>query len=234
MSAGRLSSSVWAYFDLHQASTVRLCCYVVVHRVAPWILQGDAIGCRRKGLDVNSPLVTSFRNISHSDAIEQHVVQRFEELKKYHPRIVGCDAVIGAPCKRQVSGREFEVHLTVKIPGPDVHIHESIGRSTAEEDVNLAVHRAFDAARRVLKKQKQKMDGIKVKQHPPVLHGRVERLFLGEGYGFIKADDGNEVYFERENLTKGDWDGLVLNAKVRFREEAGEKGPYAINVAVQS
>ncbi|MCP4318541.1 MAG: HPF/RaiA family ribosome-associated protein [Hyphomicrobiales bacterium] len=178
--------------------------------------------------------VISFRNLDHSTAVEQHVVQRFDELKKYHPRIVGCDAVIGAPRKRQQSGREFEVHLTIKVPGPDVHIHESIGRSTAVEDVNLAVHRAFDAARRVLKKQKQKMGRVEVKQHSPILHGHVDRLFQGEGYGFIRADDGSEVYFERDNLTTGDWDKLVIDAKVRFREVIGEKGPFATNVAVQS
>ena len=181
---------------------------------------------------MNSLPIISFRNFDHSAAIEQHVLQRFEELKKYHPRIVGCDAVIGASRKRQVSGREFEVYLTVKIPGPDVHIHESIGRSAAVEDVNLAIHKAFDAARRVLKKQKQKMGGVEVKQHPPILHGRVDRLFLAEGYGFIKADDGREIYFERDNLTTGDWDKLVIDAKVRFREEDGEKGPYATNVAI--
>ena len=183
---------------------------------------------------MNSLPVISFRNLGHSAAIEQHVLQRFEELKKHHPRIIGCNAVIGAPRKRQVSGQEFEVALTIKIPGPDVHIHESIGRSTAEEDVNLAVHKAFDAARRVLKRQKKKMAGVEVKQHPPILHGRVDRLFLGEGYGFIKGDDGREVYFERDNLTTGNWDKLIIDAKVRFREGAGEKGPYAMNVAVQS
>lgn len=78
------------------------------------------------------------------------------------------------------------------------------------------------------------MGRVEVKQHSPILHGHIDRLFTDEGYGFIKADDGNEVYFQRDSLTTGVWDELVVDAKVRFREEIGEKGPYATNVAVQS
>lgn len=65
-----------------------------------------------------------------------------------------------------------------------------------------------------------------------LLHGIVDRIFPGEGYGFIKADDGKEVYFEKDNLTTGNWKYLAIDRKVRFREEIGDKGPYAINLAM--
>ena len=38
-----------------------------------------------------------------------------------------------------------------KYRGTDVFAKEELGRSTAPEDVNLAVHRAFDQAERLLK-----------------------------------------------------------------------------------
>lgn len=121
---------------------------VLIHWAAPLMSPSSMIASWTRGHKMNSSPVISFRNLDHSIAVEQHVVQRFEELKKFHPGIVGCHAVIGAPRKRRQSGRTFEVFLTVMIPGPNVHIHESIGRNTAVEDINLAVHRAFDAARR--------------------------------------------------------------------------------------
>lgn len=176
------------------------------------------------------PVIT-FRNVDSSPAVEAHIRQRFDELEKYHSRIVGCRVVLHAD-KKKISGRDFEVQLTISVPGPDIYIARKVGRSEAADDVNLAIHKVFDAARRKLKEQGEKMSGHQTKIYPVVLHGTIDRLFPGEGYGFIKANDGKEVYFERDNLTTGNWNDVAVDQKVRFREEIGEKGPYAINVAV--
>ena len=178
-----------------------------------------------------SPSIT-FRNLDPSPAIEDHIRQRIQELEKYHPRIIGCIVVVIASEKKKVTGRDFEVQLTISVPGPDIYIARTVGRSQAAEDVNLAIHEVFDAARRAIKDQEEKMNQQHVKHHPTLLHGTIDRLFEGEGYGFIKADDGREVYFERDNLTTGQWADARPDMKVRFREEMGDKGPYAMNVAL--
>ncbi len=183
---------------------------------------------------MQSPPSITFRNLDPSPAVEEHIRQRIAELEKYHPHIVGCDVVVNAPQKNHVSGREHTIQLTIRVPGPDIRVSRSLGRSHAAEDLNLAVHKVFDAARRQLKEQVRKMGRVEVKQHPPVMHGAIDRLFEGEGYGFISADDGREVYFERDNLTTGDWDKLHVDMKVRFRLEIGDKGAYATNVAIMS
>jgi ribosomal subunit interface protein len=182
---------------------------------------------------MQSPPSITFRDIDPSPAIKAHINKRIEELEHYHPRIISCDVVVQAPQKPKVTGREYGVQLTVRVPGPDIRVSRSLGRSHAAEDVNLVIHEVFDAARRKLKEQNRRMGGVDVKQHPPILHGTVDRLFEGEGYGFIKADDGREVYFERDNLTGGDWNILHVDMKVRFREEMGEKGAYATNVTIR-
>lgn len=182
---------------------------------------------------MQSPPKITFRNMDSSSAIEDHINRRIAELEKYHPRIVSCSVVVEASPKKHQTGREFGVELTINVPGPDIHVSRSMGRSRAPEDVNLAIHEVFDAARRKLKEQDRSMGRVEVKQHPPVLHGTIDRLFEGEGYGFIKADDGREVYFQRESMSKGEWDSLRVDLKVRFREEIGEKGPFATNVAVR-
>lgn len=172
----------------------------------------------------------SFRNIDPSPVIEDHIRRRIDELSRAHPRIIGCDVVVAAPQKAKKTGREFRIDLHIHVPGPDVHISRAYGRTRAADDVNLAIHRAFDAARRKLKEQQRVMSGHEVKTHPPVMHGKIDRMVEDGGYGFLRTEDGREVYFERQNLTGGRWEALEVGEKVRFREETGPKGAYATNV----
>lgn len=178
------------------------------------------------------PPSITFRNMQGSPEIEDHIRRRIDELEKTHPHVIGCDVVVEAPQKQHVTGTEFAVRITLSVPGPDIHVERHLGRSGASEDVNLAIHDAFDAARRKLKEQKREMGALEVKHHAPILHGVIDRLFEGEGYGFITADDGRELYFGRDHLVTGEWDKLRVGTKLRFREMEGDKGPFAANVAV--
>ncbi len=181
----------------------------------------------------SSPII-SFRNIDRSEQLEELIHQQIGRLEKVYPRIVDCEVVIHGPQKRRTTGREVNVKITVRVPGPDIHVERSVGKGEEQQDITLALHRAFDAARRELRERVKKMARVEVKPHPPVLHGRIDRLFEGEGYGFISADDGRDVYFDRESLTTGSWDQLRVDMKVRFREETGDKGPFATNIAAIS
>jgi cold shock CspA family protein/ribosome-associated translation inhibitor RaiA len=174
----------------------------------------------------------SFRNLEPLESVREHVIKRIRQLEEVHPRIVGCDVVIEAPQRKKVTGQEFEVHVTVQVPGENINVSRSVGRSFAAEDVNIAIHQAFDAARKRLKTRKKKMGKVEVKEHPPVLHGKVNRLFPGEGYGFIQADDGKDVFFERDSLTAENWNNVQIGSVVRFREESGDKGPFATSVTI--
>lgn len=176
------------------------------------------------------PIIT-FRNMKPSPEVEASIHQHVEDLEKVHSRIIGCEVVLAASQKRKVTGQDFEVTVSVKIPGPDIRVARQIGRSEALQDIKIAIHQAFDAARRELKEATRKMGRVEVKAHPPILHGTIDRLFEGEGYGFISADNNRDIYFDRDSLTTGSWDDLRVDMKVRFREEVGDKGPYAANVA---
>ena len=164
--------------------------------------------------------------------LQDLVHQRISDLEKIYPRIISCDIVVDAPQKKKVTGRTFEVHLSVHLPGPDIHVSRSYGRSKADEDVKLAINRVFNTAKRKLRQHSQKMGLQEIKHHAPVIHGVVDRLIPGTTYGFIKGDDGREVYFEADNLTGGNWADIKAGNKVRFREELGPKGPYATNVTI--
>ena len=118
------------------------------------------------------------------------------------------------------------------MPGPDVSISREVAQGSAREDLVLAVNRAFTAAEKTLKRRKKVMDGVEVKHHPPVLHGAITELEPELGYGQIRADDGREVYFQRDALNADDWDRLGKGTRLRFREMIGEKGPYATAVTI--
>lgn len=64
-------------------------------------------------------------------------------------------------------------------------------------------------------------------------NGRVQRLVRDKGFGFIKAEDGRELFFHRSGVDGGDFDALNEGHKVTFVEEPSAKGPRAGSVRLQ-
>ncbi len=64
--------------------------------------------------------------------------------------------------------------------------------------------------------------------HAP--HGRVTRLHIEEGYGFLLTADGRELYFDRWCVSGGSLDRLAIGSEVRFTEEPGDEGARAATV----
>lgn len=176
--------------------------------------------------------ILSYHNIDRSPAVDDLVHRRIEMLEKRDDRITGCEVTMEAPQRRKRHGRVFRVRLNLHLPGPDITISREIAQASAQDDLMLAVNRAFSAAEKALKKHRKTMAGVEVKHHPPVLHGEIVEIEPELGYGWILADDGQRVYFQRDGLTSDDWDRLETGTRLRFREEEGEKGPYAAAVTV--
>ena len=76
------------------------------------------------------------------------------------------------------------------------------------------------------------MAGMKVKHHPPALHGEIIELEPELGHGWLEADDGRKVYFQPDSLIWLAWDRLQTGTSLRFREISGEKRPYVAAVTV--
>lgn len=176
--------------------------------------------------------ILSFHNIDHSPAVEDLVHRRIAMLEKRDDRITGCEVTLEAAQKARRHGRAFRVRLDLHLPGPDLSISREIAQGSAQDDLILAVNRAFTAAEKALKKRKKVMAGVEVKQHPPILHGEIVELEPELGHGWLRADDGRRVYFQRDSLTSQDWDRLQTGMRLRFREMSGEKGPYAAAVTI--
>lgn len=62
------------------------------------------------------------------------------------------------------------------------------------------------------------------------MEGTIKRLIRDRGFGFIRSEDGQEVFFHRSALQGLDFDGLREGERVSFELERGSKGPRAVNV----
>lgn len=64
------------------------------------------------------------------------------------------------------------------------------------------------------------------------MKGTVKKLIRDRGFGFITAEDGNEVFFHRSDLMEADFDSMEEGASVEFEMGTGAKGPRAMKVKV--
>ena len=194
-----------------------------------------------------SPQVT-FRNMDPSEAVEREVLAEAAKLEKYYDRISGCRVLVERPHRHQRAGSRVHVRIDLTVPGEELVIsHEPASLHASLQDLDLparrkstdidaveqyapvAVREAFDLARRRLQDFACRQRGD-VKVHELPGHGRIVRRFDAEGYGFIEAADGHEVYFHQNSILNGAFDEAVVGAEVRFAEESAEKGPQASSV----
>jgi len=62
------------------------------------------------------------------------------------------------------------------------------------------------------------------------LKGEIKRLIRDRGFGFITAEDGDEIFFHRSALEGIDFEALEEGTSVEFDTEKGPKGLRAVNV----
>lgn len=172
------------------------------------------------------PLQITIRDIPTSEALETHIREKAGKLEQFYPRITGCRVAVEVPEKHKHQGRRYNVRIDLTVPGSELVVNRILN-----EDVYVALRDAFDAARRQLEDYGRRQRG-EIKAHEAATVGRVVRLFPEEGYGFIEAADGQELYFSRENVVNPNFDRLEVGAEVQFLEEMANEGPQAKRVSV--
>lgn len=99
-----------------------------------------------KGLEI------SFRDIGHSDAIEQHIREKAGKLTSTFDDIISIRAVVAMPHNHSSKGKLAHVSLEVGLPGQTVAITRDHHDNPEHEDMYLAVSDAFEKAQRKVKK----------------------------------------------------------------------------------
>ncbi len=177
------------------------------------------------------PLQITFYGVTQSDAIEQYVRARAAKLDALDPRVMGCRVAIEMPHKHAQHGEHYRVRVDITVPGGELAVGHVPGMDRTFEDLYAAVDVAFDEAGRRLQDFVRRQRGD-VKPHEKARHGHVSKLFAYEGYGFVRTEEGDELYFHRNSVLDGAFDRLRVGSRVRFVEASDEAGPHASTIAI--
>jgi cold shock CspA family protein/ribosome-associated translation inhibitor RaiA len=182
---------------------------------------------------MQNPITMSFRNVRKDIAIEDLIRKQAAKLDRVCDHIMSCRVAVEKPQEHQTSGNPFRVRIDVTVPPEhELVVTREAGEGDLHQQLPTVIRDAFGALRRQLRKLVEKQHGD-VKTHPlQEVSGFVIRLFREEGYGFIRAVDGEEVYFHKNSLPGGDFDRLEVGTGVQWVEEQGEKGPQASTVRI--
>jgi ribosomal subunit interface protein len=116
-----------------------------------------------------------------------------------------------------------EVDVVATCPGA------TLRAAKQEERMRDAVHAALDALERELAAHHETRRHFG-KAPGPRPAGTIARLFADRDYGFIRTDQGEEIYFHRNALRELDFTTLMPGVPVEFEVEPGERGLQASRV----
>ena len=95
-----------------------------------------------------NPAQITFRGMEVSDALTEHIQSEYENLFRFNDRIQSCHVTVEQPHRHKRQGREFQVHLSLKIPGRELAVTRAHEENL--ENPHALVEETFRAARRML------------------------------------------------------------------------------------
>ena len=110
------------------------------------------------------PIQVSFKNMDHSDAIEELVNKHAAKLDQNFDKITSCRVVIEEPHKRHTKGNLYQVKLDITLPGDEIIIKKEANDRGNSDDIQIALKDAFEVASRMLQEYANKKRGY-VKRH---------------------------------------------------------------------
>jgi len=120
---------------------------------------------------MTADLEIAFHGLDPSPAVEAAIRRHAEELERFTDRLIGCRVVLEAVGQRHRKGSLYGVRIDLMVPDGPVVVNRQPGQHHAYEDVSVALHDAFDDARRALQDHMRRLDG-KVKRHEAPSIGR--------------------------------------------------------------
>jgi cold shock CspA family protein/ribosome-associated translation inhibitor RaiA len=146
---------------------------------------------------------------------------RLRALAEAHTDLIGV-RITGRSTRHHRHG-EQEVRVTAEVRG------RTVTAARTRSDLGLSLNEAIDVFEGELHKLRERRRDRREPRAPqPSLRGVVRRLFPDEGYGFVRTDDGKDVYFHRNAVHGGlSFTKLEEGQHVVLDVEPGKKGPQA-------
>jgi cold shock CspA family protein/ribosome-associated translation inhibitor RaiA len=153
--------------------------------------------------------------------IETWITPRLEELNTSHEDIIHARVTLVKHERHQKGSDEARVFLT--LPG------KTLSATRTGDTLDDALFQAFDAITRALQDFRVIRQRT-VKVPGPRPRGRIVRLFVDRGYGFITTESHREVYFHAHSVHGVSFTDLQIGMTVDLDIEAGHAGLQASRV----
>lgn len=170
------------------------------------------------------PLQITIRNIDHSKAVEERIRQKAEKLNIFSDQIISCHVVVELTRNNKNQGNLHNVRINLTVPNKELVVNHN-----EQENLYMAIRDAFNDMVRQLEEAARMLHG-EVKYHPDLLQGEIVRLFKDDDFGFIATPDGEEYYFNANNVVHPKFQRLTVGTPVHFISAMGDEGPQAHRV----
>lgn len=182
----------------------------------------------------------AFRNIDSSDAAEAAIRDHVARLEHMFGRMTSCRVRVDQRNQNVNETMPPVVHIDISVPGHNdivvAHEADHLQRKYQAPDLRNAINEAFRIAERRLGKYKDKLTdhGIAERGHEASneFRGQIAEITPEKDFGFLLTKEGGLLYFHRNSLLSGDFDGLERGDEVSYVEQAGDTGPIASKVRV--
>jgi cold shock CspA family protein/ribosome-associated translation inhibitor RaiA len=181
---------------------------------------------------MQTDLQISWERMEPSDFLRGRIEREVAGLEKTFGRITSCQVFVEGPGHHHKQGGLFSVRVRLELPGgAELAVSRNPPQDQAHEDAYVAVRDVFQALRRRLREYaRERRDQPKRPDTQP--HGVIAKLLPERNCGFIRTDQGRELYFHRNAVLNDAFDRLRVGAEVHYHEEEeeGENGPQASTV----
>ncbi len=189
---------------------------------------------------MQKPVEITFRNIESSDAAEAAIRDHVARLERIFGRMTSCRVRVDQRNQNANESMPPVVHIDISVPGHDdivvAHEADHLQRKYQAPDLRNAINEAFRIAERRLGKYKDKLTdhGIAERGHEAAneFRGQIAEITPERDFGFVLTKEGGLLYFHRNSLLSGDFDGLERGDQVSYVEQAGDTGSIASKVRV--
>jgi ribosome-associated translation inhibitor RaiA/cold shock CspA family protein len=183
----------------------------------------------------------AFHNIGSSPWAEQEIRKRIGKLAKLYDRLISCRVRVDQRTKTGGGTIPPVVRIELGIPGrKDLvvsHEPDHLQRKFQTPDLHNAINEAFRIAEDRLAEFKTKREGRTKEPHHDAENqflGQIAEITPEQDFGFLLTKEGSLLYFHRNSLLSGEFDGLKQGDEVYYVEDMGDTGPTASKVRVRT
>jgi ribosome-associated translation inhibitor RaiA len=182
----------------------------------------------------------AFHNVHKSDWAEDAIRDHVARLEEIYDRLITCRVRVDQRADNTNHTIPPVVRIEMSVPGHKdlvvAHEPEHLQRKFQSPDLQNAINEAFRIAERQLSEFKdQRTDHTAATGHEASHEflGQIAEMTPERDFGFLMTNEGGLLYFHRNSMLTGDFDGLRRGQEVHYVETVGDTGPIATKVRVK-